>query len=823
MKYSSICLFLLFSLLLIISGYLHASDEFDDDLFDAHIEVHVGQAGDNFYRVRMDEDEQPYLSFDEAIFSLIDMASECSAGVCEAYLPQDIRRESPPFVIDTNNARCYRGDAEQQNVTLRDHSGDVLIHWKSMAACFPIKVMWSIDDYRLNIEPLFTSSAELRKKAKLLKETTRQEAKAIALQTRKPAINPENGVGLSSRFAMTSAYHSRTHQDVFVLSDSLISTQHSYSRLSIDSRADDPIVYYNVEVHDDKHETSLQLGHVLLDGGIFSRPQTLDNGVYYTNRKQIVEFGNLQLERTTDPNINIDFLVNGIYQNAYQSDDFGRFVVEENNIAPGDVLTFRYYLDSGNWMDEQVVVAGLDEAFLMKNQWGVDVVANGGGNHETAAVVEYGIDSYLTAGGTAFTSENEDIFALQMRYLPAHWLAGYIGFVPSTHRFPVELEILFDTHQSLSIEWNKSDVFESSEDTYDSVKYYWSLDGVSVNANLTREEDFYRAVSRINTKVAKSLFLAVESDYTASRYTQSHTSLFSIELTKSGFSDASWRVKTQCDDHGQFQQTDASLRYSCKGCQLGGFLKTDTVITNISSRYRDDNVDVHGSIEARFNSNLLIKLYGSSEDVGIEVTAQFGAKTYVHGHSIEEADTFLPPMDIEYTDWDKYDAAKLKGRVIDAKGNGVADVGLKVMNQRTKTEEDGQFEFLDVPVRDHLPVFIDEGSLDLNLMPEQNPVYVNTRRVAVTKPTISLVSSFGIDGYLHGDFPPDGYLHFLHIESQLEYSSEIERDGFFMAEGLTAGRYMVTLDVDGKEKVMETSFDGDFWIGGLIYMVSDFQ
>ncbi|MGF1706344.1 carboxypeptidase-like regulatory domain-containing protein [Enterovibrio baiacu] len=823
MKYSSLCLFLLSSLLLIVSGYLHASDEFDDDLFDAHIEVHVGQAGDNFYSVRMDEDEQPYLSLDDAIFSLIDMAGECSAGVCEAYLPQDIRRESPPFVIDTNNVRCYRGDAEQQNVTLKDHSGDVLIHWKSMAACFPIKVMWSIDDYRLNIEPLFTSSAELRKKAKLLIETTRREAKAIALQAQKPAINPEEGVGISSRFSITSAYHSRTDQDFSVLSDSLLRTQYSHSRLSIDSRESHPFVYYNVELHDEKHERSFQFGHVLLDGGIFSRPQTLDNGLYYTNRKQRVESGRVQLERTTDPNINVDVLVNGIYQNAYQADDFGRFVIEESNIAPGDVLTFRYYLDNGSWLDEQVVVAGLDEAFLMQGQWGVDLVANGDGDHEAAAVVEYGIDSYLTAGGTVFTSESENILALQVRYLPAHWIAGYVGLVPAQHHYPVELEILLDTHQSLSIEWNKSDVFTSSEDIYDSIKYYLSLEGVSFNANLRREDDLYRAVSRINTKVAKNLFLAVESDYTASRDTQDHESLFRVELTKSGFSNTSWRLKTQCDDHGRFLQTDASFRHSCKGCRLGGVFKTDNVITNISSSYRNNDYDVHASIEARLNPNWLITFYGSSDGGGIELTAQFGAKAYFNDRQPIDVDAFFSSAEFEYTDWDKYDAAKLKGRVVDANGNGVANVGVKVMNQHTKTQEDGQFELLDVPVRDNLPVFIDEGSLDLNLMPKQNPVFVNTRKVAVTELTIAMVSSFGIDGYLQGDFPSGGYLHFLHTETQLAYSSEIDGDGFFMAEGLTPGRYIVTLDVGGKETALETSLEGDFWISGLTFEASNFR
>lgn len=196
-----------------------------------------------------------------------------------------------------------------------------------------------------------------------IKNESRKKAEELKRASNTPAIEPLATVGLATRVAASVYHDSETGGDVYAISDTILSTEHSLSRLSIDSREDQPIVYYNIAVEAHDGEGSLEIGHVLLDGSVFTVNQTLEDGLYYTNRKRQPEFGNLQLERTTQPNISIDVLVNGIYQTTYRSDEFGRFVVEEDNISPGDTIKFRYYLSKGVWQEEEITVAGLEDAF----------------------------------------------------------------------------------------------------------------------------------------------------------------------------------------------------------------------------------------------------------------------------------------------------------------------------------------------------------------------------------------------------------------------------------------------------------------------------
>lgn len=411
-------------------------------LYPAHIEVRVGRVGDSFYRVMMDDYEEPFISISNAAFYLLEMNGQCDeSGYCEIYLPQDVGRESPPYIVDTQQAICYRDDNNIQTIKYEVIDSKTYIHWYSLQACIPAKVRWDIDDYRLTVTPEFSSLTELEAVISKIKSESRQKAEALKQVGNIPAIEPLASVGLAARFATSVYQDSETGTDVYAISDTLLTTEHSLSRLSIDTREDNPVVYYNIAVEAHDGEGSLEVGHVLLDGSVFTVNQTLEDGLYYTNRKRQLEFGNLQLERTIEPNISIDVLVNGIYQNTYRSDEFGRFVVEEDNISPGDTIKFRYYLSKGVWREEEITVAGLEDAFLPSNEWGVEVVGNEGADRAGAVSLEYGLADYFTVGSSFIRQDGKDLIGLQGRYLPTHWFAGHIGWLPDFNRFPMEFDV----------------------------------------------------------------------------------------------------------------------------------------------------------------------------------------------------------------------------------------------------------------------------------------------------------------------------------------------------------------------------------------------
>lgn len=807
MRFKQAVLFALF----ISTGLMARANEHNEELFSAHIEVRIGNIGDGFYRVFMDENESPFLPLENSLFYLLEMTGECDQKECQVYLPQDSARESPPFVFDLINGRCSRSDSPKQFVDLIKYQEEWVIHWQSLALCLPVETSWSIDDYQLSISRGFKSKSDLEQDIQKLKRESREKALQLEKQRQQQAISPTEQPGLSTRLSASVSYDSETQRSEHIISDTLLSTENSLSRVSIDSREEEPVVYYNISVDTNDTGGFFEVGHVLLDGGIYASPSSLEHGVHYSNRERKNEFGTLQLERTTKPNINIDVLVNGIYRNSYRSDDFGYFLVEENNVAPGDSITFRYYLAKGVWQEEEISVASLQDSFLPKGEWHTELIAKLEHERIGSTTLEYGLGDYFTLGSTFLATEDESLAAIHIRHLPTHWLALQIGWVPLLDRYPMEFDAIIGDSQSFTLELGKANKFSADAELFDALNYNYSATHFNTSLTLRREKDKYRATPKIRTKVANNLFLSLETDYNQNRQSGVREYLHRIELAQSGFSDTSWKLRGSWNNDAQLEQAHASLRNICRDCWLNVGQLFEEITSDLSASYSNEDVDLSASIEARLNTHLRMKLYGSLDDYGMELTGELGARS----HFDDDVGDLL--------DWSKYSFAKLTGKVVDQQGNPIKGASLQVLDQYAETDENGEFVFNQVPARDRLSVHIDEGALSLNLTPKQNPILVNTREAGLTRMSVVLVSSFGADGIIEGDVNPNSYIHFKHIGKGLEYSSLIESDGFFMVEGLMEGAYIITLEQEGKKLLKQDYLTSDFWISDLRYHVEDFN
>ena len=806
LRYIGLCL----SMLVALSFPLFANEPSQLSLYPAHIEVRLGNVGDSFYRVMMDDEEEPYLPIESSIAYLLEMHGDCVQQRCEIHLPQDMARETPAFIIDLAHSVCYRSNSPQQPIQVLNYEHEWLIHWRSLNDCLPVKARWYIEDYQLIIDKGYKSPSELEEEIQKLKRDSREKAKQLEKLARQPAVRPLSTLGFSTRLSATASYESDNKEGGYLLSDSLMSTENWIGQLSIDSREEQPVAYYNFTLAPANNSNQVELGHVLLDGGLYSNPVILENGFHYTNHETTPKFGDLQLERTTQPNINIDVLVNGIYQSSYRSDDFGRFVIEEENIAPGDTLTFRYYLAKGVWQQEEVVIAGLDGGFLPKGKWGVDAIVDFEGAKVGAGIIEYGIDDYLTFGATALIEEHDTLLAFQTRYLPSHWLAMQVGWIPELQRFPVELDMQFGRAQSLSLELNKSANFTRNSDLYDALKYSYSGAYYNAYLDLRHEDGGYKISPQVSMKVARNLFLRFESNYTHDKKENVDDFLHTIELAKNGFSDTSWRVKGAWDKSGSLEQTEASLRNICTDCWLNHGQYFEEVMSNLSASYNNTDLELSATVEARVNSNFKIKLFGNHEHYGVELTTEAAARSHFDENIAE------------LLDWSKYSFAKLVGTVVDQQGNAIPNVSLRVLDQFAMSDENGEFVFHQVPAHDNLSIYVDESALDLNLTTQHNPILVNTRQAGITQISVVLIASFGVDGVIEGQLESNSYLHFKHIANDMEFSSKIEEDGFYMVEGLTSGLYLITLENGQQKRMMQAHLDNEFWISGLNYQVSDF-
>ncbi|ANS87649.1 hypothetical protein VSVS12_03949 [Vibrio scophthalmi] len=789
-----------------------SSKGFAQDLFAAHIEIRLGDTSENFYRVMMDFDEQPYLSIENLAQYLLEMNGDCSGGECEFFLPHDLARELPSYSVNLNQKTCHSEQNAKTTIETVEFEGDTFVHWDSLPQCLPITTKWVLDDYKLYIDKNFKSLSELEKDISKLKKSIRDKALEAESRHAQTVIPANSDVGLASRLAVSTDYDSNEqHIELSALADILFSTENSLSQLSIDSKLEDPISYYNIAVSTNQGSGRLELGHILLDGDTFINNQSLKHGLYYTNRVQQPGFGNLQLENSTKPNIEVDVLVNGIYRNSYLSDSFGRFTIDEQNISPGDTVTFRYYLGEGLWSEEEITVAGIDSAFLPKGEWATKFAY---GNDETQAGVvsiDYGLTDYGTLGISLFHIEDETYSGVQAQFLPTHWLSTRFGWIAELDRFPTRFDVLLSKSQSLTIDLNKADNFDADELEYHQLDYSLSTRHFSFTSRATIDDNAFELNPTLRRQLSPSLYLSYAANYDYSRTNHRSSTLHKVELTKSSLSDTSWAINTELDEYGDYYRSSARLRKNCSNCWLNPFSLFQQVSTSLQLNHQDDDLTAHASYSADINHNLHLTLDGDQESYRFQLTAEFGAKT-----NFDSETTHL-------VGWDEYSYAAVKGTVVDQNGSPIADVKLQLLSQHATTNQNGEFTFERIPARKELTLKIDEGSLDLSLSPEQNPIFLNTREIATTEVVVTLINSFGADGFIKADINDKAFIYFKHLNKLEEYSSVVEADGFYVVEGLIAGLYLITLEIGGKEYVLSKQLDADFWLGGLDFSLEDFE
>lgn len=791
---------------LLISELSYAVDE--SDYFPAHIEVKLQHSSDSFYRVVMDDNESPHLRVEHIGLYLLEMLGSCDAQQCEFFLPQDIKKELPSFIFDFERSVCFQEDQEKIPFKSIVYESKKYVDWRFIDACLPVSIHWILDDYRLNIKKDFKTLSELEIEIQQLRQSSRDSALIIESRKKQPVYTPADALGLSTRLsAITSVKEDITFG---IQSDFLISSENSLSQLSLDSRLDQPIDYYNIAFNTNNGQGTFQIGDVIVDGKVFLDSTSIENGLYFTDRKQKPGFGTLNLQNSTKPNIDVDVLVNGIYRNSYRSDSFGRFLIEEDDISPGDTVTFRYFLGEGTWSEETIVISGIDNAFLPKAEWSTQAAYS---NDDKLGYVslDYGLSENASIGTTAYTSDERFFVGYQAQYLPTHWLSAQIGWLPELNRVPVNLYATLTPQQSVRLSLNKHRYLNEDELKHHELSYRLSHRNFSLNLSSKRYASRLEVISTLGLRITPTYYFTYKPTYQYLNSLKQSSTEHSLKLTKSSFSDTNWNIGTVLTENGQHLYSTARFTHDCSTCWLNSFDWFNNLSSSLNLQYRDS--DLHTSISMLFdiNRHLELSLSASDDEYSADIKVLLAGQTATSKESTQSV----------Y--WEEYGFATVKGRITDQSGAPISHVRLQLLNQHTETDTQGEFIFNRVPPRKELALKIDEGSLDLSLVPEYNPVILNTREVTKTQVDIELISSFGADGYIDANISEKAVIYFKHLKKEEEYASVIEDDGFYVIEGLVDGYYKITLEIGNKEYVLSKKLEGDFWISGLNFNLDDFE
>ena len=238
------------------------SHSYANELYPAHIEINLEESNNDFYRVVMDINEDPYLSIDHLARYLLGMNGGCTNSTCSFFLPEVIMQQNLSFTVDLPNRQCTNENNTSKNIKLIEYEDKFYTHWKSLEYCLPITADWFFDNYELKINRKFKTLSDLEKDITKIKQSSREAALIEKTRLEQHVYPPSNNIGISNRISAI-AYHddSKTIKS-HLLSDMLISSQNSLTQLSIDTRIDEVIDYYNISISTNEGMGTLQFGDV---------------------------------------------------------------------------------------------------------------------------------------------------------------------------------------------------------------------------------------------------------------------------------------------------------------------------------------------------------------------------------------------------------------------------------------------------------------------------------------------------------------------------------------------------------------------------------
>ena len=255
----------------------------DSSYEEAFIEVQVGSRGDSFYRVLVNENEDPYFPVQSFLKTWFDSDASCTVGsdYCSVELLEKeglywLSTESKEFGIDDKVADW------QNNDDVIMHEGQLWISHKAWSQWLPMSSIWNKRNYRVAILPKFKlASVKLAELEVERIKNKKNQAQKLEYANQLP-ITPNDDFSAEGRVHLFSRYDVKNKVDNSYI-DYDIGADLYRGTLSFggDLMADDPEGYLGYWLYENKHVPHLDylgLGDVLFNGSLIANPKGLENG-----------------------------------------------------------------------------------------------------------------------------------------------------------------------------------------------------------------------------------------------------------------------------------------------------------------------------------------------------------------------------------------------------------------------------------------------------------------------------------------------------------------------------------------------------------------
>lgn len=771
------------------------------DLQESFIEIRVTNTrGDSFYRVMVDENEDPYLDVGESLGMWLDMPPECDyeREYCQAVM----QPKGTLYWID--GVEMQIGDAENGVRAIPENAlafreGHLWLRYDVWEKWFPLTANWSLTYYTLGFRPHFPLLADLRKQ----RERARQAAEAERLRRERlakvPARLPDSGPP-EGRYRIDLERDPDANKTATLSYDlaadihegtALVGGQMAESDLGDYSRLN----FWRYRQLRQPHYYQLEVGDTRSDVETLMGAFNLENGVRIDRLQRHKGAGIFEYRDRTQPGTEIDFYHNGFLVDTYIAGPDGTFEIPETFVSGGDRVVLRYYFPDGA-EDRRIIRITYDNArILPAGVWDGQVLAgetDPGGF--ARAAWRYGMRENLSGGVAllqfpkAGETGGEAGYMVDLAWRPFHGLtlltdqlltsAGHDYEFSADitggdrHIFQLELRHLANGSPLMNLPGQRdvtNDLIRLRH-IYRRSRLAWraELSDTEIDQQFTHRADL-RILRRLSVYDQGTIYSGGPNDNL-----DTNTIGFSFGLTHNMLLEGG-RTFTEPQDSW-------TARFRVQGGHGYDRWDANVGVTQIGSADPEANAALTWRITPRFNVS------ANGNDNGVTVRLSW----------LDIIAAKPGP-----TRWDEFGSGTLYGNVSAPALEGeepfpLEGVRVRVGNRTTTTDADGNYQVTGIAADQRMNITIDRNSLDATMAPvgDGQPIIFRPGTRLKFDPPVTWTA--GLDGFVltkDGEPVPRGTeIQVLHLtDDQVIARAEVEEDGFFLIEGLTPGTYRLAL------------------------------
>ena len=785
--------------------------------------------GSGFFRVLIDEEENPYLD----VQNLMDqwLALNVTCRVEDLYCEIIVYEDGNTYWVDGVNQQLgFKNELENSSEALPKNSllvreGKLWLRYDVWDQWFPVECNWNMIQYKLSFLPKFSLLAQRKREREEIRKKQKQLIKIQTERNQWPVTGVKKGGGTELRYTLQheekmDTDNSRSQSVTWELNQDIWSgTLHIAGAISREEKESETKIGNQYSWDYSKSNNLgiidlLKAGSVGMPGGLLVPGAAGTQGIYLQKGDANNAFEDLLIRGIVKPDTEIDVFHKRFIIASTVAGKDGTYSISDIHVPAGDVVSIHFYFSDGSEKVEKITIA--PDNGQLPEPWQWDGLMYMGENNEQKMKqlgflmgifpnVALGMDTYQFDNLSSGQNNQLSLLKFSWRPLPGLYLYG---------------EKNMDSDEG-AINWKLT-----SFSPYIIQFYIKKFIPESFLSSLQEGQGLFEQI--LHQSHSFPLWgWAVKLDYTR------FDTLQVLKLKGQKKLSRRWNLQHEINQSWDNDAAPISHKIGLDYLQGRHYLKTSSALneegsdTGFSYRYQggeNKNWDFSFKVSSieKDNPSYALSL-GWRPFSGISTRSVFLEDQSQHTLLTSWNGIFSTPDGAE--EWGQFGGGNMVGRVLLNKGldqepEPIAGVAVEAGRTSVISDENGVFSLHGLPTDNKVFVAINEGSLEIGLNALQEGSFFRFRPGTTLQQDFFVVKGISVEGQLiyPGVVPMNVMVAAIRQKDNQKMAEiETEEDGFFMLENLPPDIYY--LKVTGMETppppYLLDGTQGIDWIDGI--------